>query len=77
MDEIKIEFMQADFGKLELKAGDILVLKFQDFLTEVNRERIQERIKVFLPEGTKCLILDGNTDIGILRNEIQMAQVEA
>jgi len=67
MDEIKVEFMQADFGKLELKEGDYLVLTFRNTYPTSAIEHMKMELAKVLPEGVKVLVFNANVDIGVLR----------
>ena len=68
MDENKIEFMKIDFGVLELKPKDILVLRTEVYLPVEVQVQIQKQIKKYLSREILIIFLDGNSEIGIVRS---------
>lgn len=61
-----------EFAKLELKAGDILVLKINAPRIDVTHERIKALRKAAeaqLPEGVFCFILGPEVDVSTITRE--------
>jgi hypothetical protein len=68
----KIDFIQS-FGKLELKDGDIIVLKSPKALGRKDITNLKIFFETFLkklPVKIKTIVLEDGLDIGILRPEI-------
>ena len=53
-------------GKLELEAGDIVILKSPGRMTYDGATRLREAAREAL-RGHKCIILDGGMDIAVLK----------
>lgn len=65
----EIEFIES-FGKLELRDGDILVLKTEQHLSPSTYSSLKEQVlAIAKPLNVKAIVLDGGLDIGILRKE--------
>jgi hypothetical protein len=56
-------------AKLELKPGDVLVLKINRMVSHDVAIRIQEWAKGVVPGGAKVMLLDSTADISVLRAE--------
>ncbi len=61
---VEIRYL-GDLQRLEMKPGEVLVLKCQDRLPLAAVERIKAHFTNELP-GVKVLVLDGGMDIGVL-----------
>lgn len=53
------------FGKLELKDGDFIVLKYKGQLSEKAYNNIQDFMKTSFPQN-KCIVLEEGMDIGTI-----------
>ena len=62
----EIEFVEK-MKVLEMKSGDLLVIMVKDRLSVPTYDRIRASFKAEFPEH-KALILDADTDIGIIRD---------
>ncbi len=60
--EEEIEFKIA---RLEMKPGDVLVIRSKERLPRVMIDRLGDLVKPIL-RGNKCLILDGGLDLAVL-----------
>ncbi|MGD0277567.1 MAG: hypothetical protein ABSB79_16250 [Syntrophales bacterium] len=72
VEKINIDFIQG-FGKLDLKDGDIVILKTQRRLSKEAADGFMkwgESMLKDLPVKVKIALLEDGMDIGILRPEI-------
>lgn len=72
LSKSKIDFIQS-FGKLELKDGDILVLKSPRTLSGEETTNLKISLKTYLeklPIKVRMIILEDGMDVGILRLKI-------
>jgi hypothetical protein len=59
-------------AKLEVKPGDVLVVKVDDHITRDRALIIQHKLQTRLPKGVKALVLDKGIDLSVLTfDEIQ------
>lgn len=59
-------------AKLEVKAGDMLVVKCDGYLSLEMSKKLKQQFKDRLPEGVQVLILDKGLDLAVLTfDEIQ------
>ena len=65
-DEMNFNFMRIEFGKLEIKAGDIFVMRFAGRLSTKAIAEICEGMKKILPQSVQILILENDVQIGVL-----------
>jgi len=63
----EIEFVES-VKVLEIKPGDLIVIKVPVLLTTMQYSRLKAHIKNEYPDW-KFVILDGGADIGIIRGE--------
>jgi len=63
-----------DIQRLELRPGDILVVRFQRYLPAALIGKIKDQLKSVLPPEQKCIILEGGADICVITRE-QVAQL--
>lgn len=61
--------MSTVIAKLSVKAGDVVVLKSSEHLSDVTYARIQNFVQPFLPDGVKVLILDRSLELSVLTRE--------
>lgn len=52
---------------LEMKPGDILIIKAKDTLSRAARDNLRETAKLFTPPGMKVVVLDSGMELSILR----------
>ena len=69
VNEMNFASMMVQFGKLELKPGDILVLMFAGRLSTEAVKGIYEGMKKILPQSVQVMILEDNVQIGVLSPE--------
>lgn len=58
--------ISAAIAKLQLKKGDVLVLKSSDRLSKAAGESMTRYAKERLPEGIHVLVIDSTTTLGVL-----------
>jgi hypothetical protein len=56
-------------GKLELKDGDVLVVKIDGFVTDDTSECVTSYVKGKLPAGVQVLVVPGGVDLSVLSLE--------
>jgi hypothetical protein len=59
---------QFQIARLELKPGDILVLKAPGFLPATAQARIKSDLERICP-GVKCMVLEGGMELAVLTRE--------
>lgn len=58
-----MEALTVQIAKLELKAGDTLVLMCQQALPMESHARVRAMLAPSIPEGARCIILDGGATL--------------
>lgn len=53
----------------EIRAGDTLILAFSEPLNEKQKDRIEGHVAPLLPPNSRALILDGVSQIGVIRGD--------
>ncbi len=67
MDEnYDINFMQVEFGKVELKAGDIFMIRFSGRISTSEYEHLYKSLREILPADVKIMILEENVQVGVI-----------
>lgn len=56
-------------AKLELRAGQILVIKLHSLYSEVAIERLAQETRKMIPGGIKVMVLDPDVDLMVLEPE--------
>ena len=56
-----------EIAKLELHAGDTVVVRTEAILTKVQVETIHERLKPMIPDDVGIIVLTGGMTLEILR----------
>lgn len=59
-------------SKLELRPGDVLVVRLPEWATQDDVRCVQKRLGLELP-GTKCLVVSGNIGLSVLRTGVEVA----
>ena len=67
-DEAEIRWL-GDLQRVELKPGDLLVLKHPARLSAVAAQRLSEKLREVLPAGTHVAVLEEGLEIGVLGPE--------
>lgn len=70
------ELSEIEFGRLDIRDGDVLVLKVRDMLSRQQREHLMADVWGGLGERfehCKVVILAGGIDIAVLRKEAVVA----
>lgn len=65
--EERIELMSVQFGVLDLRPGDIVVLLADKRLSLESEARIQGYVRPFIPLAHEIIILDNGLQIGVIR----------
>ncbi len=73
MTEVGIKIIGAfEIGKLQLKAGDVLVVKTDRPMSQDATDRTRKHLAGLLPQDVKCLIIDRGVNLSILsKSEIE------
>jgi hypothetical protein len=58
-----------EIARLELRAGDRLVIKVEAHLSRDQEEYIRAHFKQYLPEGVEMLVLDKHMSLSVLARE--------
>ncbi|HYD58955.1 MAG TPA: hypothetical protein VEC35_01275 [Noviherbaspirillum sp.] len=58
-----MDAMTVQVTKLELKAGDTLVLLCQQVLPSEAHDRVRAMLAPIIPKGARCIILDGGATL--------------
>ncbi len=70
--EWKLAEIEFRIARLELRPGDILVVKSRQRLSKIQVDRLADYLKPIL-EGRRCLVLDSGLDLAVLT----AAEIEA
>lgn len=62
---------------MSIKPDDVVVLSYQNILTQDQRVAVAKWAERNLPAGQKVFVIDGGATIGILGNDERMARIEA
>lgn len=73
MNEVGIKIIRAfEIGKLQLKDGDVLVVKTDRPMSHDATERVRKHLKSLLPRDVTIMIIDQGVDLSVLtRTEIE------
>lgn len=63
---MNIETIQIDIAKLELRPGDMIVLRYDMMLTFEQREAIIRAVEQYIPDH-QVMVFDGGATVEILR----------
>lgn len=58
--------LELRIAKLEINSGDVLVVKFDTFLSWHEHQHIKRTLQDIPPKGAKCLILEKGMDLSVL-----------
>jgi hypothetical protein len=61
--------MELAIAKLDLRAGDVLVIKVDRPVDAELAQRIRDYAKIVLPEGVKTLVIDHKTNISTVQED--------
>lgn len=61
-----LEVTRVEIAKMELKAGDVVVIQFQREAPAYARERVQAIVSSVLPDGVGVLVLNPGFEISVL-----------
>jgi hypothetical protein len=61
--------VELHIAKLELKPGDILVLRLDHKLSDETCNWLRDNMRRVLPEGVKAMVLDKDADLSVVRAE--------
>ena len=53
---------------MRLHPGDTLVINVQRVLKREQRDQMLRTVQQLIPEGVKCMVLDGGVDLEVLRS---------
>jgi len=72
MKQTRYEILKLEIGKLEMKSGDILVVRFPDINVSDGKVReTQQELSSLLPPGTAAMLFVGDIKIDVISKENQ------
>lgn len=64
-----IDVPEFSIATLDVRPGDVVVLKFSRHLSSDDAANVQRQIKPILPNGVKAMILDAQVELSVLTYE--------
>ena len=63
---MSFEVARMEIAKLELAAGDVLVVKIDDLISTDTRRRIEQAFSPAVPAGVKIAVLDSKMSLSVV-----------
>ncbi len=65
----EINAMSVEIAKLNVRPGDVLVLRCNEIISSEMALRLRERFEGHLPEGIKMIVIDKTLSLAVLTRE--------